>query len=119
MHDHAPPVPEEGSVAPAQEGIRATARHPSGLPIFCEPLTIGDSEDGYWGWAQDISSGGIRLTIDRRFAVGAMLILELPSACLLAKVIHEAPSADGRWSVGCSFARLLGEAEVRALREES
>ena len=63
----------------------------------------------WYGCVADLSLGGVRLVLDRRVEVGAVLRirvrrgLEGPSALLLARVIHVTQGVEGQWVLGCQF----------------
>jgi hypothetical protein len=67
---------------------------------------------------RDISGGGLSLLVDRAFAPGDLLSVELPgpaaaaTSSVLACVVHVTPQEEGRWLVGCTFARELSNADL-------
>jgi hypothetical protein len=75
-------------------------------------------------WVRDISAVGVALLINREFAAGTLLTIELDNpirgvSCVLrARVVHtlELPP-DGRWLHGCAFERTLTDDELRAFAE--
>jgi hypothetical protein len=70
----------------------------------------------------DVSQGGIRLILRRRFEPGSGLGIELPGGdgeepyTVLAKVIHVRSLPNGAWALGCQFISELDEDEVQRLR---
>jgi hypothetical protein len=100
------------------ENSRQWIRYPNHLQIFCERFTFGEPDHGIWATAQNLSRGGILLTLDDRVGIGEYFIIELPSACLFARVVRVAHESDGRWLAGCRFTRLLSEAELQAAQED-
>lgn len=68
----------------------------------------------------DISQGGIRLIVARRFEPRTILNIEIDGAVeeaptlLMARVVH-VTAESGRWNLGCRFARELSEKELEAL----
>jgi diguanylate cyclase (GGDEF)-like protein len=107
------PLPTSGGVE-----RRATAR------VLCEHtarvrLREGEDQEEF-ATVRDISTGGICLALERRYAQGTLLIVEplLPGAAtLLARVIHAAPEAD-KWRHGCELSTRLGDEELRRWMRE-
>jgi PilZ domain len=71
-------------------------------------------EAGWAGVIRDISQGGVRIHLRRRFERGTGLALELPdgdreSMVLFVKVVHLKPEADGTWMLGCQFLSPIGD----------
>ena len=74
---------------------------------------------------RNVSSGGLRLVLARRFEPGAALAVELPgaddddsSSTLLARVVHVRPHHGGSWALGCSFVSPLSDEEIHALTRQ-
>ena len=68
----------------------------------------------------DFTVNGIGLVVHRPVAVGASLTIESgphgkPPAKLTAEVRHVTTLSDGRFFLGCRFARSLSVADVKAL----
>jgi hypothetical protein len=69
----------------------------------------------------DISLGGIRLILRRRFEPGSGLGIELPARdgsdpyTVLARVVHIRAMPDGSWALGCKFISELSEDELQRL----
>jgi hypothetical protein len=67
---------------------------------------------------RDISLGGANLLIDRSFAPGAMLRIELPRSSsgdtleVLACVVRVDDEGEGHWSIGCVFSRELTDQDL-------
>jgi hypothetical protein len=101
---------------------RAWVRYPSDRDTFCQP-GIGRKERDLWWQAQirDISNAGIGLILNRRFTPGTILSVELPTThsgsviLQLARVVHASPQADGRWLIGCEFAKQLSDDDLASL----
>jgi PilZ domain len=92
------------------------------LPGFCKPASELGSEEPRWSaTARDISQGGIRLQISRRYEPGATLAIELPAkvgqenCVFFAKVIHVRPEQAGLWMHGCQFISPLSQDELKRL----
>jgi len=74
------------------------------------------------GWLRNVSAGGLRVVLSRRFEPGAALAVEAPgsdgddsSSMLLARVVHVRPHRGAAWSLGCSFVSPLSDEEVQEL----
>jgi CheY-like chemotaxis protein len=87
---------------------RASARHPCHTRAYCQPGP-GTLEGLWWqGTLVDVSAGGVRLVLGRRFTPGAIVTVALPSTphepgCTLrARVVHAA-GAGGSWIAGCAL----------------
>jgi diguanylate cyclase (GGDEF)-like protein len=79
------------------------------------------NEQSEFAAVRDISAAGIGLHLDRKFPVGALMIVEplSPGArTLLARVLHAAPDQDG-WRHGCELSTLLTMEELRCWLGES
>jgi hypothetical protein len=69
----------------------------------------------------DLSAGGLRLWIGRRFEKGALLQVELQEPTdhlervILARVVRTAQHRDGQWILGCALANSLDPEGVQAL----
>lgn len=69
----------------------------------------------------DISGGGIRLLVERRFEIGTILNIEIQAetadapSSLMVRVMHLSAESAGRWSLGCRFGRELSDKEIQAL----
>jgi hypothetical protein len=88
----------------------------------CQPTSAWGRKDSRWSATiSDVSPGGIRLIVRRRFEAGAGLGIELPGRdgeepyTVLAKVIHVQPLPDGSWALGCKFISELSEDELQNL----
>jgi hypothetical protein len=114
-------------------GDPARARHPyfncrvyerqsCELPVACQPAAaFGKDETSWSGTVRDVSQGGLRLTLERRFEPGSGLAVEVPEDAngdgqtILVKVVHVKRQLDGWWSLGCKFISELSEDEIRRL----
>ena len=96
-------------------------RRSNALPPFTD-----DVEDIDWAVSiKDISKGGLKLLVERRFESGTVLhintatvSIDAPKA-LIAKVLHVVRDKTGRWSLGCQFAKELSSQEMVELRRRS
>lgn len=101
---------------------RVHERQSCGLPTSCEPAAgFGSGENRWRGEIRDISPGGLRLILERRFERGTGLAIQLARAgadeirTVLVKVVHVKLQLDGMWSLGCKFISDLSEEEVERL----
>lgn len=72
---------------------------------------------------EDVSGGGVRLTVADRFEPGDMIQVDLPlngehATAVLACVVHAKPEPAGGWSLGCSFATEIGDRDLESLGAE-
>jgi hypothetical protein len=90
---------------------RAFVRH------FCD---IGALVDSWPAQIENISRGGLKIIISRRFEVGTILKVEIPltgeesSSMLLARVVRAAPEPSG-WGLGCAFLQEISEEKIHSL----
>jgi PilZ domain len=93
------------------------------LPGFCKPASdLGSGNEARWSAiVRDISQGGVRLLLSRRYQPGAGLAIELPAmdgqetCTFFAKVIHVRAEAGGLWVHGCQFVSPLSLDEMKRL----
>jgi hypothetical protein len=116
-------APEKGRDAdrPALE-CRVYERLNCGIPTACHPASLLDAKEMRWhGVICDISQGGARLTLPRRFERGTGLAIELPGdansepSTVFVKVVHLQAQDDGSWMLGCKFVSELSDDEVNRL----
>jgi PilZ domain len=110
-----PPKPEALAAPVSIIERRAYVRH------FCE---IGALVDSWPAQIANISQGGVKIVIPRRFEEGTILKVEVPLGrqgdytMLLARVVRINPEPDGSWALGCAFTQLLSEEELQQLLAE-
>jgi hypothetical protein len=87
----------------------------------CNTSCYSSAGDDHTQWSarmQDVSRGGVRLQVERRFEPGTILSIQVESSeydappALLARVIHVNAEAGGTWTLGCRFARELSEKDL-------
>ena len=105
---------------PPGRECRVYERQACALPTACRPAAAFNNKEATWSAViRDISAGGIRLVLRRRFEPGTGLAIELPgndeTYTVLAKVIHVRATDDGSWALGCRFISELGDSEVERL----
>jgi hypothetical protein len=89
---------------------RAAPRLDCNVGISCKPP--GANETRWDADLRDVSRGGFRLSLARRFERGTCLAVELPGRngqepySVLVQVANVAPDGNGRWCLGC---RMVGE----------
>jgi hypothetical protein len=109
-----PPVAPQPVAVPPEPAVerRASVRH------FCD---IGAVIDAWPARIQDISRGGVKVVVSRRFEVGTVLKLEVPIAgeenlhMILARVIRVIQEPTGSWGLGCAFVQEISQEEVEEL----
>jgi hypothetical protein len=109
-------------ISPSLSECRVYSRQACNLSAACLPVSAWGRKDARWpATISDISQGGIRLIVARRFEPGAGLGIELPGTAgeepytVLAKVVHVQGLPDGSWALGCKFISELSEDEVQRL----
>ncbi len=90
------------------------------VPGFCQPASAHGSEESRWAaTVRNISQGGVRLQLPRRYEPGTGLAIELPvqggreSSTFFAKVLQVATVSPGLWSLRCQFISPLSEDELQ------
>jgi hypothetical protein len=84
------------------------------LETFCRQAIAGP-EMCWSGVIENISRGGIKLIMHRRFEPGALLKVDVPlpveqpTPYLMSRVIYATLQPNGTWAVGCSFTEELHE----------
>jgi hypothetical protein len=113
------PAESAGAVQQAEDERRVWTRYPADLETVYRPAGAGAAVR-LSARIRNVSLGGISLCVDRPFAPGQMLSVELPGATedarcdMLACVVHAGSGDDGEWLLGCTFARELGEEDLAA-----
>jgi hypothetical protein len=106
---------------PACFNCRVSERQPCEVPTSCQPAAAFGREETKWsGTIRDISLGGLRLSLRRRYEPGTGLAIELgqlddQARTVLVKVVHVKRQDDGLWSLGCKFISELSEEEIEQL----
>src|SRR5262249_13417176 len=92
----------EGATQAGADG-RAWVRYPCSLEASCH--SIASVADVLWSAKiQDISAGGLRLLVSRRFETGTVLRVEVHTgidetpATFLARVMNATPEPGGDWA---------------------
>src|SRR5437867_1452762 len=86
---------------------RVYERKSCALPATCQPASVSEMKEMRWSATiVDISQGGLRIILKRRFEKGTGLAIELPgtdtqkSSVVFVKVMHLKPHEDGAWVLG-------------------
>lgn len=104
---------------PAHGERRLTQRFETTLNAHCRPIL--DQKSRWQGHIQDVSAGGIRLLLDRRFEIGVLLNVELLdtrtgrhfSWLVQTRWVRELIAR--KWSVGCVFNQELSADDLEAV----
>lgn len=94
---------------------RVYERQSGDLRAACSPASAYGRAEARWdAIIRDLSSGGVKLLLRRRFEPGTALAIELPtedeSYTVLARIVHVRPHEEG-WELGCQFVSALSESE--------
>jgi PilZ domain len=92
------------------------------LPTTCQPASAMEMKELRWtATIADISVGGARIHLPRRFEKGTGLAIELPgteereSTVVFVKVVHVKALGDGTWALGCKFLSELSEDQLQTM----
>ena len=101
---------------------RLWVRYPSNVQTYYEPTNGTFGEGRLSARIRDISRAGIQLLVDLPFEPGHLLTVELPShdesrRTVLACVVYVREVEEGRWALGCSFARELDAGDLAAFQD--
>ena len=122
MAGHSSTILSKPAAGTPRPNCRVYERHSCDLAPPCQPPTVWGAQEFKWpATVRDVSLGGVRLHLRRRFEAGAGLAIELPGqddgppATVLARVVHVHGQEDGSWVLGCSFVSRLSDDELNAL----
>jgi hypothetical protein len=113
------PFPEPVGVPAEIAERRSAVRYPSQAATPCLPVPEGEAL--CCARVVDISTTGVGLLVDSYVEPETLLAVELQgedpgaSYTLVVEVRRATKQGEGEWLLGCSFARELTEAEMRAL----
>lgn len=114
---------KEKLTAEGSEERRVWVRHICKLDGSCQPVSEDRSEDRWPARVRDVSEGGVGLFLNRRFEIGTLLILELPSSngsaphLYLVRVIRLVHLAKDKWFLGCTLNPEIDNEDVKTLVE--
>ena len=80
--------------------------------------TAAMREVHWFGTLLELSPGGLRLLLNRRFETGSVLEIEVNSEhglhtpTLIARVVHVTAEDDGLWALGCALDQVLTADEL-------
>ena len=103
-----------------EQRVTVPATPPVRLNGTCQPIGEGE-ERLQQGRVCDLSAGGFRLVVDRRFEPGTVLIVEVQgettrtTSILMVRVVRARREGATHWALGCQVARTLAREEVRDL----
>jgi hypothetical protein len=116
------PVSDKHPIEHPVADCRIYERQSCSLPTTCQPASALEMKEMRWAATiSDISVGGLRIVLQRRFEKGTGLAIELPgteqreSNVVFVKVIHVGAQANGTWALGCRFVSELSEDEMNSL----
>ncbi len=124
-------MPEQSFLCPAElvkalagGERRVWARYGATIDGICQPVaaeTATEPESAWPGLIVDISCGGIKLSLGRRFQPGTPLVIEMPSEhnepsrYLQVRVVHVSPESDDQWVHGCELRVPLNDDDLQML----
>lgn len=116
------PVVEGPPLHQATADCRVYERRACDVPTKCQPASLLAMKEAGWSASiRDISQGGVRLQVSRRFEKGTPLAIELPgdhdrdAAVVFVNVVYVKRAEDGAWVLGCRFVCALNEDEMQRL----
>jgi c-di-GMP-binding flagellar brake protein YcgR len=104
---------------PRDEERRVWVRYPSRSDAQVTPAGDEDASQVN-GKVLDVSRGGAKLLVDRGFAEGSLVSLDLPGTdgpsggSVLACVVRAEQQADDVWVLGCNFSRELDAIDLQS-----
>src|SRR5438876_588460 len=109
-------APATKTATAVEDDRRLWGRFPTDLQGHVEVAERG-TRDRLLADVRDLSLGGANLLVDQPLPAGQMLTLELPTGKgevhnVLACVVRATPGDEGKWSLGCVFARELTGADL-------
>jgi hypothetical protein len=116
-----PPVAETAAPSRSRINCRVYERVNCELATSAAPVAALYAKDARWpATIRDLSVGGVRLSVRRRFEPGTGLGIELIGSdgepqTVLVKVVHAHMQEDGNWGLGCKFISELSEDELERL----
>lgn len=102
-----------------QDDRRGSERHLCSLEATTHLVEPGQTIS--WGAViNNISAGGLNLTLCYPFRLGTFLSIDLKSPngmirSFMARVIHVHDRTDGMWQLGCEFLRPLSDGDIELI----
>jgi hypothetical protein len=98
---------------------RAAPRYACGPQVLCQ-LTTDPGAEPWLAWVRDVSTQGIGLVVDRRFAPGTPMLVELQTddgltCTVTARVVRARAEGEAEWLIGCTLTRELDDDELEKL----
>jgi hypothetical protein len=99
---------------------RGDDRQAVALEATSQPIDGGETMS--WGAVvNDISTGGLGITLCYPFRPGTFLAVDLQnlvgqSRTLMVRVLHVHDEVDGRWRLGCGFIKPLSPSEMEQFK---
>jgi hypothetical protein len=116
------PVLETPALGQGPVDCRVYERKSCELPTTCQPASLlAMKEPGWSATIRDISQGGVRIDVPRRFEKGTPLAIEMPgndaheTSVVFVNVVHIKRLEDRNWALGCRFVSELSEDELQRL----
>ncbi len=103
---------------------RIWARFPATIDGICQPVaadTATEPESAWPGVIVDVSCGGIKISLARRFQPGTPLVIEMPSEngepsrYLQVRVVHVQRDSEGQWIHGCELRVQLNDDDLQTM----
>ena len=115
-------APQPSPVQRPSVECRLYERKPCAVPTSCQPASVSEMHESRWSATiVDMSQGGVRIVLKRRFEKGTALAVELPGtetrkpSVVFVKVIHLKSQGNGEWALGCKLISELSEEELQGL----
>jgi hypothetical protein len=116
------PDAEQSVSSPPASECRIFERRSCELPTTCQPASALAMKEMRWtATISDISLGGVRIVLPRRFEKGTGLAVELPGTddregtVVFVKVVHVKSLGNGAWALGCRFLSELSDDQLQSL----
>jgi len=118
MAEQRTPAPSGDAKHGPKIECRAWVRLPSNQRMMAS--TANTATTAWLGQVQDISRGGVAISLRRGFRQGTNLILDLATNAgelrsIPVQVVHAKEERRGRWLLGCAFTPPLSEQELQDL----
>src|SRR5262249_33668980 len=112
--------PRQAAAQPRRSERRAAVRFQTTLDSRCQPVALV-KEKCWSARVNDISVGGLRLIVPRRFEPGTLLTVRIDSPDLkshttqLVRVVRLSHDKPRQWTLGCVFIHPLNAAELKSI----
>ena len=115
----------EKLLSQSPEDRRVFVRRLCKLDATCQPVSQDRSEERWPARIRDLSQGGVGLFLNRRFEIGTLLIMELPTAdgdsphLFLVRVVRLVTLAPDKWFLGCTLNPEIDNEDVKTLADSA